>query len=352
MTVFGTPLRTSALPLARYAEIIGYQDCAFFGVAHPDNDNFACREIWTKFQRDEIQRHLAEAEDEIEGVIGYPLAPKWITDEVHPIGYKIITEKTNVIELGIEEITDIALATAVDLTADPATITIATALTSLDGIKVYYPGTDIEISPSDMEITGGDLIISIPKCRLVEYSQRDNPASGLEYAEAGIYQATVDVKRHSNDISSQITVVWPHGCNPICFSGGCSRYTESACGVVLDPVIGEVSYQFANYAGGTWTPTRNICCKGDPQKLEINYRAGTQELSSIAELAIIRLAHSKMAAEPCGCDVIKNMWRRDNTIPVVLSVERLECQFGLSNGAWMAWKFAGQISVDRLTVFG
>ncbi|KKM86924.1 hypothetical protein LCGC14_1274030, partial [marine sediment metagenome] len=37
---------------------------------------------------------------------------------------------------------------------------------------------------------------------------------------------------------------------------------------------------------------------------------------------------------------------------VVLSVERLECDFGLSNGAWMAWKFAGSLEIDRLTVFG
>jgi len=65
MAVFGTPIRTSAIPLARYAEIIGYQDCAFFGISHPGNDNFACREIWTKSQRDEVQFHLSEAQAEI-----------------------------------------------------------------------------------------------------------------------------------------------------------------------------------------------------------------------------------------------------------------------------------------------
>lgn len=351
MAVYGTPRRTSAISLARYAEIINYTDCAFFGVAHPDNDNYACREIWTKYQRDDLQRHLAEAEDEIEEVVGYPLSPKWITDEVHPFALKIITKKTNIIELGVEVTDDIALATAV-VVADPSTVTIPTALTSLDGIKVYYPGTDVEISPSDMEITGGNLIITIPDCRLVEYSLRDNPVEGLPYADPAIYQATVDVKQHYTDASTQISVVWPHGCNPTCSSGGCTRYTETACGVILDPEIGEVSYKFAAYSGGSWTFTNNVCCKGNPQKVEINYRAGTQELTSIAELAIIRLAHSKMIGEPCGCDVIKNMWRRDNTIPVVLSVERLECPFGLSNGAWMAWKFAGAISVDRMTVFG
>ena len=349
MVVFGTPIRTSAISLARYAEIIGYADCAFFGVAHPGNDNFACREIWTKPQRDEVRFHLSEAQAEIEKVIGYPLSPKWIANEVHPFRYKIVTRMTNVIELGIQAVANIQFAAATDLTGDPATVTIATALTSTGGIKVYYPGTAEEIYPSDMVISGGNLVISIPKCRLVQYLLLDNPSNGLLYTDS-IYQATVDVKRYYNDPSQQIKIVWPHGCNSACSSSGCSRYTESACGVILDPEIGEISYQFATYSGGSWTQKRYICCTGEPQKIEISYRAGTQELEAIAESAIVRLAHSKMPSEPCGCDMVKNMWRRDATIPQILSVERLECPFGLSNGAWIAWKFAGQLAVDRMSV--
>jgi hypothetical protein len=351
MVVFGTPRRISAISLARYAEIINYTDCAFFGVSHPDNENFACREIWTKPQRDDIAFHLAEAQAEIENVVGYPLSPKWIVDEVHPFGYKIVTYKTKVIELGIEAIQTLGAGVATDVTTDPATITIATILTSTDGIKVYYPGTFEEIFPSDIQITGGNLVISVPKCRLVEHSLLDNPGSGLDYA-ASIYQATVDVKRYYNDSSQQIKAVWPHGCNTVCQSGGCTRYTASACGVVLDGEIGEVSYNFAKYASGSWTPLTKLCCIGNPSKLEISYHAGMSELDPIAETAIIRLAHSKMPFQPCGCDAVINMWRRDATIPQILSVERLECPFGLSNGAWMAWKFAGSISVDRMTVFG
>jgi len=354
MVVFGTPRRTSAIPLARYAEIIGYQDCAFFGVAHPANDRYACREIWTKPQREDAQFYLSEAQAELEKVIGYPLTPRWIVNEVHPFGYKIITNLTKVIELGIEAIEDVDLASAVDLSTDPATITIATTLVSTDGIRVYYPGTLEEISPSDIQITGGNLVISIPKCRLVEYDQRDNTVSGLDYTDSSIYQTEVDVKRHYNNPAQNIKAVWPHGCNYICLASGCTRYTETACGVVLDGEIGEVSYQLARYSGGSWSTTlpSKTCCRGNPAKLEISYRAGALELESIAESAIIRLAHSKMPAEPCGCDVIKNMWRRDNATPQVLSVERLECPFGVSNGAWMAWKFAGSLVVDRMSVFG
>jgi hypothetical protein len=224
-------------------------------------------------------------------------------------------------------------------------------LTAVTGIKVYYPGTQHEISPSDMVISAGNLVISIPKCRLLKYTLLDNPVTGYLYSDASIYQTTVDVKRHYNDPSQQIVAVWPHRCSPGCSSTGCVKYTESACGILLNPEIGEVVYQFANYSGGSWsTTTRSVCCSGNPEKLEISYRAGTEELPAIAEMAIIRLAHSKMPGEPCGCDIVKNMWRRDATIPQILSVERLECPFGLSNGAWMAWKFAGSLEIDRISV--
>ncbi|KKM04299.1 hypothetical protein LCGC14_1765600, partial [marine sediment metagenome] len=283
---------------------------------------------------------------------GYPLMPKWFSGEVHPFGCNIVTKNTNVIALGIKATDDFGPASAVDLVPDPATVTIVTALTSTDGIKVYYPDTEIEISPSDMEFLAGSLVISIPKGRLMKYELRDNPATGRLSSTAGNYQTTVDVKRHYNDASKQIVAVWPHGCNLACSSSGCSRYTEAACGTILDAEIGEISFQFATYSAGSWTTTRRICCRGNPKKLEISYEAGTQELESIAEMAIIRLAHSKMPGAPCGCDVIHNMWIRDTEIPIVLSVERLECPFGLSNGAWMAWKFAGTLEIDRMTVFG
>jgi hypothetical protein len=298
-----------------------------------------------------MQFHLSEAQSEIEKVIGFPLSPKWFADEVHPFRSKILTKMTNVLELGIEAITNISLNATVTLTSDPATVTIATALTSVEGIKIYYPGTDEEIYPSNMVITGGNLVISVPKCRIVKYTLLDNPSNGLLYTDS-IYQDKVDVKRRYTDPSDQITVVWPHQCNPTCSSTGCVRYIEPACGIILDPEIGEITYEFATYSSESWVRTHRICCKGEPQKIEINYKAGMQVLDPIAETAIIRLAHSKMPYQPCGCDAIINMWRRDATIPQILSVERLECPFGLSNGAWMAWKFAGQLAIERMSVFG
>ena len=66
----------SAVRLARYARLIGYPECAFWGVNRTEDPQVnACREIWTKDQRDTIAKYLAEAQYEIEQEIGYFIGP-------------------------------------------------------------------------------------------------------------------------------------------------------------------------------------------------------------------------------------------------------------------------------------
>ena len=74
--------------------------------------------------------------------------------------------------------------------------------------------------------------------------------------------------------------------------------------------------------------------------MRLNYLSGMDPTSPQAEDAIIRLAHSKMPEEPCGCSVAQRLWKRDRSVPSLLTAERLNCPFGLSDGAWIAWKFA------------
>ena len=76
----------SAVTLPRYAQLIYYTECSFFGV-RTDTTPARCRSIWVKTERDLIRKYLAEAQEELEQVIGYPLAPTWIADEQH-IGTK------------------------------------------------------------------------------------------------------------------------------------------------------------------------------------------------------------------------------------------------------------------------
>ena len=341
----------SAISLVRYAHIIGYQECAFFGVSHPDNANYACREIWTKYQRDEIGNSLAEAQDEIENVANYPMSPKWIANEQQKYRFPLLTKFCHIIAAGVKLETDIALGIALSHATDPATASTVTTLTATEGIRIFYPGTDEEIVPSSLEIALGTLSIEIPRCRAVAYDNLNNPLEGWDYTDLATFQTTIDVKLISNDPSDQATMVWPHGCTTECLTLGCSEDTESACVYVNDPVIGKLEILPATYSGGTWTVKSDVCCKGSAQNVRINYLAGLQTLTRQAEMTILRLAHAKLPNEPCGCDVIQRMWRRDRNVPDLLTRERLNCPFGLTDGAWVAWRYAEDMKVYRAGLF-
>ena len=328
---------TGALSLAKYAQqYVGYE-CGFWGVSR---DTEPTSVIWTLFQRQELARALCEAQEEIEQVAGFFLEPKWVENEVHPCSptANYVLTWNHVIEGGVPVVVEIVSGTAVNHAADPAVIgPIATTVTDPAEIKIYYPNTKQEITPLTVSIVGGNVTITVPRCRLVDMDNVNNPEEGLDYTDLAVFQTTVDVYRIYTDTADpgeflQRTV------------GNCSPDTLALCMEVKDPEIGHVlAYQ---------TGTVSAACRvSKVDQARINYASGLSYLDRIADLAVVRLAHSKMPGEPCGYDRIKEMWRCDNSIPVVLSVERLECSFGVSNGAWMAWKFAGSISEDRLSVF-
>ncbi|MHA2066141.1 MAG: hypothetical protein ACXABY_17355, partial [Candidatus Thorarchaeota archaeon] len=69
-----------------------------------------------------------------------------------------------------------------------------------------------------------------------------------------------------------------------------------------------------------------------------------------AEDAIIRLANTKMPEDPCGCETAQRLWREDRQRPDPTTVPRLNNPFGMSNGAWAAWKYAQAMKVFRAGV--
>lgn len=331
----------SAVRLARYAAIISYPECNFFGVNADVATGFQCREIWTKDQRDMVLKYLAEAQYEIEKEVGYPLAPRYIGlnqseeyqdwQEFKP---RIVTRFARFIEAGIEATSNIAIGSVVSHLTDPAVVgPIATTVTNQDEIHVYHPGTDIEIDPSQIVIAGGTVTIYIPRCRMVTQAMADNPDTGIDYNTVANFEATVDVRRIYTDTTTQATLVYPKSC------AGCDEETVAGCIYVRNKRVGIIDLNFASTNG-------NLCeCK--PQLVKLHYKAGADVLTRQAEDAIVRLAHAKMPSEPCGCDVIKRLWGRDTNVPEVLTRERLNCPFGLSNGAWTAWKFAQSMKVMR-----
>lgn len=337
-----------AVPLHRYCQRVAYREPAFFGLMHPDNDRWECRQIWTEAQRDMVAWALMEAQEEIEAEIGYPLVPRWFTDE--RVVYRPIlrTRWAEVIAGGVMADTMVEAGATVDYSADPATVAAVVGACAGDAIRVFLPGSDIDVIPTALSAAAGIATITIPWARLVAEDYRDNPAEGWDYNDVATWgTASVDVRCIANDPGLQATLVARHGCTLACSLSGCADYREMACIYVRDPRLGTVSVERADYAGGAWT---RRCSTRRPQWVLLNYYAGATTLTRQAEDTIIRLAHAKMPDEPCGCEVTQRLWRRDRNTPELVTRERINCPFGTSDGAWQAWRFAQSMKRVRGSV--
>lgn len=348
----------NAVRLARYAQIVGWSECAFFGVNSPNEEGDPCRPIQTLDQRRMIARYLTEAQDEIEQVCNFPLYPRWIENEQHPYKMIVRTKYSKILDVGVRAVSVIASGASVDHTSDPAVVgPVATTVTDVAEVRVCHPGTDIEIDPSSIAISGGVMTISIPRCRMVTNAECDNPESGLDYTDTsptGPFERNVDVKRVYNDTSTQGILVWPHRssatclCLCTCGCANCSEFTETACEYIQNKEYGLIDVMLASQSGGVWKAICPRCFCNAPSLVRLNYRAGLDPLTEQATDAVIRLAHSKMPSPPCGCGPLNELWTRDRHIPDALDRERLNCPFGLSDGAWVAWQFANALRVARI----
>lgn len=330
-----------AVTLVRYSQIIGYSEYAFFGMRHGSNANYACRNIWSRYDRDTIASYLQSAQDEIEQIIGYALSPRWFANEQHKYKNPILTDLGKLLALGEKKSEVLGSGTAVSYLTDPPTVTVIVdplQVTGVEDIHVFYPGTDIEILPSSMTLTGDSLVIVIPKSRLLDSMKFENPSGGWDSADVSIFQTTVDVIRWTTDPTNQAFIIYdPCECAPDCLT------TEaSVCAIIEDSEVGIVRLG---------RPALTVCPTGEPRRVRVNYRAGLSSLSRHIEMAIVRLAHSRMPTEPCGCDVTQRLWSRDRNEPKLLDRERLNCPFGTSDGAWAAWRIAQSIANYRLSEF-
>ena len=346
----GTMLCTDlAVPLPLYSQVIGYDEAAFFGIVRENPPAVhSNKPLWIKSERDKVEHFLAESQAEIEQVCGYPLKATWIADEEHDYSNYLSTNWTKVIAGGVQGSTSISAGQAVSHVTDPATVgPVATTVTDSEEIYVYHPETCVRIYPSNIDITAGQLTIEIPRSRLLTEAGYA-VTNGVDYTDtgalAGMFEQTVDVVRLYNDDSTQGTLVWSHG---IAGCPSCSGATGTACLTVLNSNIGELDVLSAEYSGGSWT-TQNITCYCHlPDIIRVNYRAGLEPLTTQARDAIIRLAHSKMPASPCNCDPANYMWARDQVTPRSLTADRINCPFGLNEGAWIAYQFARAMKVVR-----
>ena len=357
-------LSIQALSLAEYAAIIGYDECAFFGVSYDGQTEYDCRTFWTEYQRMDVYRALMEAQQMMEDVLGYPLCPTWIVgqrDEFVEHRYldeqalgkanPITTRWGFVIAPGVRAESTIQANATVSYDTEPAVVgPFTTTINSTAEVKLYYPGSDREITPFRMTYSSGSLTIYIPRCRLVDTPNMVD--SGYDYTDTDNFLAAVDVKRIYNDPSTAATLVAPHQCSGAgctCSTDGCSEYTQTACIYTRDKRLGIVDIVPATYSAGSWTRVTN--CSHNYEIVRLNYQASLRTLDTKLKMALVRLAHTLMPAEPCGCKIVQARWEQDRKIPAVVTREQLNSGFGAMDGAWFAYKVCQSARLKRMSVF-
>lgn len=357
------PTYRSAVTLSHYAKALQYSECAVYGVRNPAEATYipnACRDIWTLDQRNYALRYLAEAQIELENETARLFNTTWVTGDKNAPNERLTDVKTyryadylhncnapvlytrwnNVKALGRLVPIELELAATVDHDTDPAVITITIdplVVTDKYRVRLFEAGnygTDKEISldPSSITIIGTDLIIEIPRCRMVLYDLRDNPTGGLDYETLTNFIEDVDIY-YFTTVNEDSMVLTKSNCN-------CTTREEATC---LEFVtVGLTTVKSASHC--------EVCactCGSRNVYAGFYYEAGDAVVNQQVIDMIIRLAHVKMPDEPCGCEIAQRLWGRDREVPGYLLPERLKCPFGIEDGAWIAYQWARTLHKPR-----
>lgn len=357
-------LPNCAVSLPRYAKIMNYDEASFWGVVYTNQHWMGCAPLWTEGDRMRVAMALGEAQQQVEQVLGYPLCPTWIAgtvdEEYHndnrwvdqqPLkSGRLLTRYPRVIAPGVRATSLIASGTAVALGEKVGVIgPLPTDANSVSEIYVYYPDSNRRIIPSKITLTGGDVTIEVPRFRMVVPNLLNTPEGGIMYENDDAFLETVDVWRVYNDPTTQAVLVAP-GCGNTFCTRGCGDCTRSACINVRDSNVGIVDLLPADYIAESTTWKARTLCSGRWQVARLNYLAGMRYLNLEAESAIVHLAHSKMWGAPCSCDYLVKIWEADRAVPRVLTRERINCPFGQSEGAWIAYRWARNQASVRMSV--
>lgn len=354
-----------AVSLARYAKLINYEEAAFWGVLWDNQYLRGCDPLWSEYERMSVQNALAEAQQEIEQVIGYPLCPTYITgtysdnprwfdqQSISRIGRQI-TRYPRILAAGVGVTELLASEEEIDydtLATDGLGVVgpISTSATSASEIKIFYPDSSREITPSKIILSGGNVTIHIPKYRMVKQEFLNEQDQTVRYENIAFFLSSVDVKRTYTDPSEQAVLVRPNCRNNRC-AGGCYECTQTACMYIRDPFLGVVDVAPATWDEELEEWSNQVVCAGNYSIVRLNYLAGIRTLDLQAEMAIVRLAHAKMGRPPCQCDKTGQMWQKDYDITGAVTRERVNCPFGLSSGSWHAYKWALSMKAVRASV--
>jgi len=385
MAVASTP---TLLPLDRFSEILGVNPLHFNQMDMPQDLELSncgmpiLQQSWQSqdaISREEIATAIADAEQELEKWLHYPPLPKWFDEHV------MLPQRAGIITSGrvqpsqrlfisggirgttlIQEESFISYSDADnDGFEETATITVALPLgVSADEVAIFYPGqaaaVEWQIRPVLVTVAAGVATITCKRWQLVKPELLSPLApSAVNPTDSANFLDAVDVYRVYNDPSQQVEFhIRNQGCG-VCSGGGCVAcgYTvEEGCIAAIDYRLAHLDLTHAAWNADTALWQTGCCPDGAPERARIKYLAGLTgprgshtKMSLDMELAVARLAITKLDRQFCGCQSIQHAiqyWTEDLASRVSTagksistSVPQLlrNCPWGTKRGALYAY---------------
>jgi hypothetical protein len=336
------PVTRTKLTIDRYAAILGIDPWHFNGgygdVSHPVSPSGNCSDLWPHWgyqYGDQVSRHdlataIRTAEDLIQQFVGYPLAPQWVSEEVHrypayhrpdmrgvsglnPDGSaKAVSARwKKVLRTGRRGASVIEAGATVVYTDEDnddiyetATVTVTTDVTDPREIRVFVAGTEgnprWEIRhPRSITISGGSATIVLDSWLLIDPDNKawtpntSNSFLGIrvDTGDASPFVTTVDVYRVYTDVTSaSAKLYWEpnRGVEGVVFSGSCTScsgtgcpactyVSQDGCSVVRNHEEGLIAPVPATYSADNerWEQAVYTECR-EPDTVKIWYQAGEQ----------------------------------------------------------------------------
>lgn len=395
--------QNTKLSLDRWFRLIGVNPLHANSVVGPKQPT-VCAAIWyqkewmsaDRVSREEVARAIAQAEANIEQMIGYRLLPTFERDEWHPtarapkpewlrIGSQDVRGFAQAVEAkwgyvlagGIEGKTLIGTEPITwsdedgDTYKETGTVTVTTDVAQCE-IRAFYPhesgNATYEIRPINVTVSSGVATITFRReqCVLKELLLREYPEADDDFQRPidGMIDANfleeIDVYRVYVDRSTQAQLMWEplDGCG--CGTGSCPNCllsSQSGClSVHADPRLGWLSYRPA-----TWNATDEAydiayqALSRQPDMVRLWYYAGwadqsrtcpTTQMDANWERTVAYYAAALLDRPVCECNNVHawiEHWRRDLAIPgadegLRISSDDLNCPFGTRRGAINAYK--------------
>lgn len=318
------------LPLDRWFEIIGIHP--FHGnQLHSDtylpNASVKCGLHWYQYawgnadriSREDLAIAIRQAEEAISNEVGYNLLPDWTpTDPDYGEPERILFDRPSVPELysgwgtdvrgkmrsiklsrghiiegGVRTKVGIETATITrsdedgDTYEETCTVSVGTAVTDPDELRVYFPGEDAadewEIKPIDVSISGAVATIKFKIWQVVDpdKTQGLNPSS-IDAETPGNFLTTVDVYRVYNDEQTQVQFLFEEdGDICPCNSANCVAcqfdtqwgcfYNRDARLGLISPSPGDWDSDDSQFDWEDWTACRA------PDQVRVYYYSGWRD---------------------------------------------------------------------------